>query len=273
MTLWGIEIDDSLLKREELEFLSRYSNSSRPDVHLIWRIMDDVWDQVGLNDREQFMQSKISDFYSHPVWLLNGVFTATDPESVGHRKAIAKYIRDRGFKKVADFGGGFGSLACEIAQTCPDVTIDIVEPYPSKIGVHRTSDYKNVAFVSKLSSTYDCIVAQDILEHVPDPIKLASELAEHATSDGHLIFANCFYPVIKCHLPETFYLRRTFSWVVKPLALKYMGVIDGCEHANIFVRTLKGPQLATARNRETLARVIGTFLNRAQSFIKRDSKA
>jgi hypothetical protein len=53
---------------------------------------------------------------------------------------------------------------------------------------------------------------------------------------GHLFIANCFYPVILCHLPCTFHLRYSFDNFCRALGLEVLGPCEG-SHATIYRRT------------------------------------
>jgi hypothetical protein len=50
---------------------------------------------------------------------------------------------------------------------------------------------------------------------------------------GHYLIANCFFPVIRCHLPQTFHFRH--SW---DAALKAMGLepAEKVAYGRVFVR-------------------------------------
>ena len=102
-------------------------------------------------------------------------------------------------------------MALKIVSGTDVVAIDIVEPFPSSLSSHKVQNEKKINFVKSLDKNkYDAIVAQDVLEHIEDPIALAIEMAQAVKVGGLVIFANCFHPVIKCHLPKTFHLRHTF---------------------------------------------------------------
>lgn len=77
--------------------------------------MDLVWEDLGC-DNKHLNWEKISKFYSHPVWLLNGLFIEQHTVSMKHRHAISDWIIAKNFKKILDYGGGFGTLARLIAQ-------------------------------------------------------------------------------------------------------------------------------------------------------------
>jgi len=49
-----------------------------------------------------------------------------------------------------------------------------------------------------------------------------ADTAAHLREGGQYLTANCFLPVIRCHLPQTFHFR--YSWMT---ALKAMGMVAG----------------------------------------------
>jgi 2-polyprenyl-6-hydroxyphenyl methylase/3-demethylubiquinone-9 3-methyltransferase len=55
---------------------------------------------------------------------------------------------------------------------------------------------------------------------------------------GYLIIANCFYPVIKCHLPQNFHFRYSFNFFAKLMGLKKIGLLQG-SHATLFKKVDK----------------------------------
>jgi 2-polyprenyl-6-hydroxyphenyl methylase/3-demethylubiquinone-9 3-methyltransferase len=269
--LWGFSVPSKWLSVGESEYLSQLP-VDLPSVEWIWAEMDRVWNLFNLDNCRSLSEQLISEFYSHPVWLMNGIFTATDPVSALHRSAIANYLSQHNLKSVADVGGGFGELALAITKACPAIHVSIVEPYPSHFGLQRLAKQTNITIVSALSeNTYDGIIAQDVLEHVEDPVLLAYDIAGSVKNGGLVIFANCFYPDIQCHLPCTFHLRHTFSWVMKALGLLYVGRIKDAEHAQVFVR--KGElDLAKARKVEKLSSMLGGIINFCRSsfsYVKR----
>jgi len=168
-------------------------------------------------------------------------------------------------RTIADFGGGFGELAREIARRMPDAEVLIVEPFPTRVCSERCRDCVNISLVATLADVLcDAVVAQDVLEHVEDPIGLAIDLASALREGGVVVFANCFYPVIHCHLPSTFHLRHTFPWVMRALGLRYKGTVQGAAHAQVYERV--GPlNLARARKAERLSRRVGGGLNAARA--------
>lgn len=223
--------------------------------------IDRAWIKLKLdNSKLLSLQSEaVGKFYSHPVWILNGIYSALNLASRNHRIAIAEQIKQLGALRVADYGGGSGVLAQYIYEIS-NSSVDIIEPYPSAIFVESLSKITNISFLSALGQDYDVVIAQDVLEHIDNPTKLAIELICSTRIDGHLIFANSFYSDLKCHLPSTFYLRHTFSNLMVYAGLLLVGHVSGAEHALVFRRV--GPIQADAFDSAIKrAKILGPILN------------
>ena len=269
ISIWGYSLPRTWLVQAEVDYLTGLPQAL-PTVEWVWAEMDRVWHHYNLDNRHALTGQPIGEFYSHPVWLMNGIFTALDPVSASHRTAIARHLSKMGAKTVADYGGGFGELARVICRVAPETDVSIIEPYPSHVGQEQLNSEPRIRFVSDLATGgYDAIVAQDVLEHVEDPIRLASVIAGAVREGGQVIFANCFYPVIQCHLPSTFHLRHTFPWVMKALGLHYLGRVDGAAHAQAFERRIGQLHFAKARRAEAISRLIGPLFNQGRSLLSR----
>lgn len=268
LTVWGYEIPADMVDDDTSRYLGALPEK-RPSVMWVWSEMDRVWTEIAQKPGcVANRKSLLDNYYAHPVWLLNGIFTATDPESIEHRKLIAGYAASLCPRRVIDYGGGFGELARVLASRVKDAQIDIVEPYPSAIGRAAVESIPNVRFSAELYGTCDLLIAQDVLEHVETPVELAIRMASTTKTGGYLIFANCFWPVIKCHLPETFYLRHTFRFVMKGLGLEFMGTVPGAPHAEIYRKPAK-LRINSCRARNRAAKVIGGLLSLAEDSLRR----
>lgn len=208
---------------------------SNPSLEQIWQLMDQAWETCGCDNRQPD-QERYVRFYSHPVWLLNGMFIEQHAVSMGHRRAITHAVAALSPQQVVDFGGGFGTLARLLASALPSAEIHICEPYPPRHGIESCRPYHNIHFVSQPSQqVYDVLVSTDVLEHVPDPLALLWTMINSVKRDGHLVIANCFFPVIQCHLPCTFHLRYSFDSFCRELGLEVLGPCAG-SHATIYRR-------------------------------------
>lgn len=222
--------------QEIKKLLSSCPNNS-PSLEQIWQMMDDVWDQLGC-DNKNLDWEKISTFYNHPVWILNGLFIEQHELSMQHRQSISNWINlnSEQIKYVVDYGGGMGTLAKLIAESNPSFSMDLYEPYPSEVAIKRLTSYPTIQFVDKLKSRkYDCLISTDVLEHTADPLGIFAQMISSVKLGGYLIMANCFAPVIKCHLPSTFHLRYTFKIFAKLMGLKLIGACQG-SHATVYVK-------------------------------------
>jgi 2-polyprenyl-3-methyl-5-hydroxy-6-metoxy-1,4-benzoquinol methylase len=266
--IWGVDIPIDILGPAERSYLNSLP-ASVPSVAWLWNEMDRIWDAGGLDNALPLSEQNVRDFYQHPVWLVNGIFTAVDPISKAQREAIAHYIATLNAQCIADYGGGFGEMAIRLHKLLPEASITIIEPYPSPVGIARLSAYPNIHFAGALQNDgFDVVIVQDVLEHVEDPVRLAYEISQAVKIGGRVIFANCFYPVIKCHVPSTFYLRYTFKFVMRRMGLDFIRSIDGAEYAQVFQRNSE-LDYAAAIQAGKVSRVAGYFLNRVRGVMWR----
>ena len=88
----------SLYEKNTLrKLLSKGNNRITDDLEQMWYLMDLIWDDYGCDNRN-LDWDKIGKFYSHPVWLLNGLFIEQHDVSMGHRHAISDWVIKNNFK-------------------------------------------------------------------------------------------------------------------------------------------------------------------------------
>jgi len=206
-----------------------------PCLEQLWALMDQAWERCGC-DNHNPDPARLASFYSDPVWLLNGMFIEQHAVSMGHRQAITAAVAALAPERVLDFGGGFGTLARLLAAALPNAEVAICEPYPPRHGIESCRPFANIRFIPALTSqSVDVLVSTDVLEHVQDPLALLAAMVDAVRPGGHLLIANCFYPVIACHLPCTFHLRNSFDDFCQALGLEVLGPCEG-SHATIYRR-------------------------------------
>ena len=251
-----------LLTWEEITYLSE--NLDRlENVSLIWAAMDAEWETTGAGF-EPNSEEAIVRFYNSPVWLLNGFFTEIDKESQDHRTAITDFITSQNPSLVADYGGGFGALSRKIATASPQIDVAIIEPFPSRLASRLGEKFPNLSHAPALPAGADIVVAQDVLEHVTDPLKLFGELLASVRVGGLVITANCFQPVIRCHYPDALHLHFTFSRIATACGCRFEGTIKGAPHAQIFRRTGRRADWPRVRILERLSKTAYPGLLTAQ---------
>ena len=230
-----ISLDNYLLSIDEREALESLLAQTGQEMSLkdLYRIMDEIWVSYGC-DASRYDEKRYAQFYSHPVWLLNGIFVEQHLESRGHRIAIAEAVRLSGSETILDFGGGFGTLARLITELMPDSRVDIWDPFPPRHGIEVCKSNPNIHFISSpKDESYDALTCTDVLEHVHDPLALLADMVAKVRLGGTLVIYNCFYPLIQCHLPCTFHLIRTFDEFCSMLGLDVTGKTSD-DHATIY---------------------------------------
>lgn len=219
-----------------------------PSVQQLWKLMDEQWQLHGCD--HLLIDVRVTAFYRHPVWLLNGLFIEQDQQSLAHRQAFTQWVTHQSPVRIADFGGGFGGLARCIGAALPQASVEVVDPHPHPAAIALASDTINVRFVPELTDEYDLLIATDVFEHVPDPIALAASTASHLRLGGHYLIANCFAPLIACHLPQLFHLSIGWDQVMCSMGLKPK---EKVQYGRAYERTGELHHQA-ARHAEELAR-------------------
>jgi hypothetical protein len=206
-------------REKDLDYLAAVFKkfNGYPNLEQMWRLMNEQWVNLGCDPFH--FDERVSDFYQHPVWVLNGLFSETDKQSLKNRILFTNWVVEQQPARVADFGGGFGGLARMIGKALPNTKIEVVDPHPHPAAIALAAETLNVRFVSELTGTYDVLIATDVFEHVPDPIGLVADTAKHLHIGGHYLIANCFLPVILCHLPQNFHFNSSWDLVMKELGL------------------------------------------------------
>ena len=257
--VWGITCD-KLIYDEDKNYLLNLP-STLPSIQWVWDEIDRVWDSLGLNNKKAFLEQHIVSFYKHPVWIMNGLFSEADPLSRSHHVNIAKFIDENNIKKIADYGGGSGVFAKFLFIRNPLIETDIIEPYFQEFFKKKLLPYTSCKFVNDFTcNNYDAAISQSVLEHVENPVETAYKMASNVKEGGIVIFADCYYPVIKCHLPSTFYLRHTFKFIMQKMGLDFVGRIPNAEHALIF-RRKRYLDYNAALSHLKMAKLVGRLLN------------
>lgn len=266
-----INLSDKYLSKieyQEIEnLLQKQNNNIVDDLEQIWYLMDLVWNEFEC-DNVILDWEKIGKYYSHPVWLLNGLFIEQHKVSMDHRNAISDWIVKNKFMNVIDYGGGFGTLARLIAKKNNHIKVSVYEPHPSEYGLKRAAEYENIDIIDIIDFNYDCLLSTDVLEHVPDPLKDFSNMVDSVKVEGYLVIANAFYPMIQCHLPQNFHFRYTFNSFAKMMGLEMIGTLKG-SHATIFKKiSNKEINWNKIRFYENLSRISFPFMKVVKSILK-----
>jgi hypothetical protein len=232
----------SLIEKEYLAVIFDRFNGY-PNLEQLWSLMDEPWVELACDPL--ILDERVTKYYQHPVWLLNGLFVERHEPSLENRRRFAQWVVDQKPKRIADFGGGFGGLARIIGEALPDVQVEVIEPHPHPAAIALAAGTPNVRFVPALSGEYDILIATDVFEHVLDPVGLAAETASYLRIGGQYLIANCFAPVILCHLPQLFHFNTSWDAVMQAMGLE---VVESVVYGKAY-RRKGGVSLAEAREK------------------------
>lgn len=216
-------------EEKEIEKLLEIKDFKETPLRDMWFLIDYIWEKLKC-DNQKLNWEKIGKFYSHPVWVLNGLFIERHEESIHQREMIVSYLKKKNVKSIVDYGGGFGTLAKLISENIADSDIAIYEPYPSEFGRKRIEKFPNISFIKKNEKKYECLVQTDVLEHVEDVLLTLKKMRGMVKNRGLILIGNCFQPCIKCHLPLNMHFRYSFDFfankmgLIKINQLGYIGV-------------------------------------------------
>jgi len=136
--------------------------------------------------------------------------------------------------------------------------VDVVEPHPHAAAVSLAAMVPNVSYGPTLRGPYDIIIATDVFEHVTDPIGLVAATAAELRVGGHYLMANCFHPVIQCHLPQLFHLQIGWDAAMRAMGLQPLVHV---QYGRVYRRS-GDLDVSSARKIEALARNIFPVVRR-----------
>ncbi|MCB0170539.1 MAG: class I SAM-dependent methyltransferase [Anaerolineae bacterium] len=238
---------------EAKKYLSSTERRHGITLQQLWRLTDQAWDELnGANTNNRGVERFLSEFYQHPVWLINAAFCESDPSTINDRLAAIRLIRHVAPSKVLDFGGGFGTVSRLCAETIPDVnTIDLVDISETRHVVQQyLSEYPKIRVLEKPAPLYDAVVSTEVLEHVIDPIETVIEINNLLRKGGAFSASWSFVPVVKCHLPHNYHLQTIMLWIIRSLGFGFYGferrgstVYGFVKHSDITPRMVKKARL------------------------------
>ena len=237
-----------------------------PTLQQLWTLMDQAWADLGVD--ASITDEKLADFYRHPVWLLNGLFVEQDDQSIRDRSILCAEVASHTPVRILDFGGGFGSLARSLASALPYSSVEVLEPYPHPLAFKLSSAYNNLKYTSAITGKYDFIVASDVFEHLLDPIEAAYYCSQSLSDEGFLLSANCFAPVIECHLRQNLHFEYSWPSVIEAMGLApYVITVRYALH-----KRTRSLSLLHAREAENLSRKFYRYIYPLIALLPRGKK-
>ncbi len=190
------------------------------------QILDRAWDESSDKNKNQSdLSNFLHEYYQHPVWLINAAFCESDPQTINDRLAAVRLISHVQPRKILDFGGGIGTVSRLCATVLPEAeVIDLVDITEFRHTIKcYLSDFSNIRILEKPDPLYDAIVSTEVLEHLLDPIQAVVEINRLLKLGGAFAGSWSFGPLIKCHLPHNFHLRRLMPWIIRSLGFGFYG--------------------------------------------------
>jgi 2-polyprenyl-3-methyl-5-hydroxy-6-metoxy-1,4-benzoquinol methylase len=232
-------------------------------IQRLWAVLDEAWDELQENNQKQQSNLDLPEFlhnyYQHPVWLINAVFSESDPATIQDRLAAVRLISHIQPHKILDFGGGIGTVARLCAHEIPEAeSIDLVDITEFRHTIRQyLAQYPVVRVLEKPEPLYDAIVCTEVLEHLIDPITAIVEINRMLRVGGAFATSYSFEPVIKCHLPQNFHLRRLMFWIIRSLGFGFYGFERRGSTVYGFVKQseITADKLKLARSLELLSKL------------------
>lgn len=230
----GASVPANLYPNSSHEYLSRFPELI--SIEQLWAEMDRVWLDCLRKYNFKLTDSFFAEYYTHPVWCLNSVFSSVDPASIHNRKSLIKAVSSLHVKTISDMGGGYGVFLQMLKEECPELKVILCEPYLDE-QIESELAKKHIDVSRQVPLRADAYIFIDVLEHLVEPLSYLQSVLELAKINSYFIFGNCFHPVIKCHLPSTFYLRHTFPLASRLMGLSHVGNVKGAEYMQIYKLT------------------------------------
>lgn len=215
-----VDVQQEISKSEHAGFFGRWSpdlltRDTALSIPELWILMDKAWDEDPPQTHETLL-----NYYSHPVWWLNSKIEETDAISIQHRLLAVMLAEDYKARKALDRGGGYGLLVKMAHHLLPKTEIHLEDVINAEALAQQLAHLPRVHVVTHVQPPYDVIWSTEVFEHLEAPLQEVYDLNQLLRVGGALITSYSFYPMIKCHLPQNYYLRHVFHRLIPLMGFK-----------------------------------------------------
>lgn len=216
------------------------------------QLLDIAWHEVARGSNPPTVtEDFLNTYYRHPIWLINGLFSDSDSDTVSDRLAAIRMTAHVKPKRLLDFGGGYGTGCRLAAQTLSEIEeihlLDVGEDHHAALS--HLKDYPQVKIVAKPEPPYDAVISTEVFEHLTDPVGSAHYIHSLLRPGGALAASWSFAPGIECHLPRNFHLARSMVTILRSLGFGFYGFERRGSTVCGFVRSNAHSEAALTRAR------------------------
>jgi len=212
--------------QEAVKYLTHSEELHGINLLRLWEILDKAWDEsLEINKNTLDLSIFLHEYYQHPAWLINAVYSESSPETINDRMAAVRLITHVYPRKILDFGGGIGTVSRLCSINIPQAeNIDLVDITEFRHTImQHLSDFPNIRVLEKPEPLYDAVISTEVLEHLIDPIEAVVEINRLLRIGGAFAVSWSIVPVIKCHLPQNFHLQELMLWIIRSLGFSFYG--------------------------------------------------
>jgi len=136
-------------------------------------------------------------------------------------QAILEEVTDFSKAKVLDIGTGSGNIAHELSKNAKTVSsVDIVDERKEKSGYDfKLTNDESLPFDDEM---FDIVIANHVIEHMPDQTKHISEVMRVLKPGGYLYLAT----PNKYWFTDPHYKLPFISWLPRSISAKYLKIIQ-----------------------------------------------
>jgi ubiquinone/menaquinone biosynthesis C-methylase UbiE len=234
-----------------------------PTIEELWGILDRVWEDMKVHGGNQH---SLNDYYSHPIWLYNGLMMEVDQVCVKKRYEIVSLAKKFHPQSILDMGGGTGALLKIAHEELPTaLKLDLVDISRKLKGCicEGLRPFGRIRVLDCSSPPYDIVFSTEVMEHLPNPFKALSAINHSLKPGGVLIGTWSFYPMIKAHLPGNLCLARFFHKFIPLFGFRLLEAVKNGSFIFIFekIKDLGPVHLKMLENALIFGRPLFRFLD------------